>query len=321
MIVLRTRFSVGERAKNPLHSGSFRKKLIAGGLLLFLHSELGHFLMGHEFWIELSSYHLPPGSLAGVALRVGEGFEGDPVVRERSRFESFLAIGPAGAVDLAGMEGHDPAGFVRPAEPGTYIIGYRGRPSRIDLEADRFESYLREKGLEGIIEKRASRGEKLALGREVYSRCAKAILVVGEGPPGGGGRILGLPLEIVPETDVPGAGPSPVRFRILYRGAPLAGALVGAIRRGDPDSRIEARSDGEGRVLLDMDRPGVWLVDTVHMIEADRNAGADWESLWASLTLERPPGSIGVPTSRRSSRSATCTSRRRRSRPGSRSLG
>jgi hypothetical protein len=35
-------------------------------------------------------------------------------------------------------------------------------------------------------------------------------------------------------------------------------------------------------------RAGAWLVKTVHMVPAPTDTGADWESLWASLTFEIP---------------------------------
>jgi len=39
---------------------------------------------------------------------------------------------------------------------------------------------------------------------------------------------------------------------------------------------------------LGLPRPGVWLVKVVHMVPAPKDTGADWESLWASLTFEIP---------------------------------
>ena len=32
---------------------------------------------------------------------------------------------------------------------------------------------------------------------------------------------------------------------------------------------------------------GAWLLKSVHMVEAPRDSGVMWESLWASLTLQR----------------------------------
>ena len=42
------------------------------------------------------------------------------------------------------------------------------------------------------------------------------------------------------------------------------------------------------RVSFAFAKPGAWLVKSVHMVPAPAKSGADWESLWASLTFELP---------------------------------
>lgn len=76
-------------------------------------------------------------------------------------------------------------------------------------------------------------------------------------------------------------------FQLLYEGKPLPGALVVAINHADRLKKLAARSDKTGRVRLDLPT-GIWLVKAVHMVPAPAGSGADWESLWASLTFERP---------------------------------
>ncbi len=73
--------------------------------------------------------------------------------------------------------------------------------------------------------------------------------------------------------------------RSLYAGRPLAGALVVALSRDDPGRRLALRSDAEGRVFLPLIRAGQWLVKAVHLRPAPADSGADWESLWASLSF------------------------------------
>jgi uncharacterized GH25 family protein len=60
------------------------------------------------------------------------------------------------------------------------------------------------------------------------------------------------------------------------------------MNRDEPDKRLSARTDKAGRVSLALPRGGVWLVKAVHMVPAPADSGADWESLWASLTFETP---------------------------------
>jgi uncharacterized GH25 family protein len=240
----------------------------------------------HDFWIEPSTFRPAAASAVSVALRVGQDFRGDPVPRDDRRIVRFVLAGPAGETPIPGLPGTDPAGLARLESPGLYVIGYRSSPTPITLEPEKFEKYLAEEGLDGVLKARGERGEKEKPGREVYSRCAKAIVVAGGGPAAGFDRVLGFTLELVPEK-IPGkAGRLPVR--LLYEGKPLQGALVIAINRAEPERRLSARTDRKGRVELALPRDGVWLVKAVHMVPAPGQIDADWESLWASLTLEIP---------------------------------
>ena len=61
---------------------------------------------------------------------------------------------------------------------------------------------------------------------------------------------------------------------------------ITGIHEDEMEVSIEARTDGRGRTDLRLDRPGVWMITAVHMVPAQESLGADWESLWASLTFE-----------------------------------
>ncbi len=245
-------------------------------------------MRAHDFWIEPSTFHAAPGELIRLALRVGHVLDGDVVVRDASRIERFVVAGPDGEVQqILGQEGTDPAGLLRSARPGTYVIGYRSLPTPHWMEAPGFERYLAEEGLERISELRARRGQQRTPGREIFSRSAKALVTVGDGMPDGHDRRLGLPLELIlevnPATLEAGA---PLTVRLLYLGAPLRGALVAAISAAAPGASMSARSDGSGRVTFAAGHRGAWLVKAVHMVPAPPGADAEWESFWASLVFQ-----------------------------------
>src|SRR5262245_50993061 len=242
----------------------------------------------HDFWIEPSAYRVDKGAHLDVALRVGEGYRGDPVARNPAKIRRFVLVGPAGEQALAGDAGQDPAGQAEIAGPGLFVIGYHSQPSSITLEAPKFEAYLREEGLERVIALRAERGQSKAPGREIYSRCAKALVVSGPAGSEAADRKLGLPLELVPEANPYGSSGGATAVRLFFRDQPLAGALVVAIPKDAPEKKVEARSDAAGRVVLELGPGRTWLVKSVHMVEAPAGSGADWESLWASLTFEIP---------------------------------
>ena len=244
----------------------------------------------HDFWIELDNYTPGVGTTVSVRLRVGMRFTGEPVPRKPERIEWFAAVGPAGEKPVEGAVGADPAGSLRVGQDGIHVIGYRSRPAFIELDAQQFEEYLAEEGLDRIVALRAGRGEKTKRGRETYSRCAKSLMAAGSARDGGHDRLLGFPLELVPEVSpysMEGGGALPVR--LIFRGEPLEGALIAAVSRQDPRVTVSGRTGADGRVTLALDRPGAWLVKCVHMFEATGNEKADWESLWATLTFEIPP--------------------------------
>ena len=255
-------------------------------------------LLAHDFWIEPTTFRPPVGSTVGLALRVGQNFRGDPVPRDPQMIEKFVLVSKGGDQTVDGRPGRDPAGVARITDPGWMVVAYRSRPKPVELAADKFEQYLKEEGLEKIIETRAARGESEKPSKEIFSRCAKSLLDANgtdesrrRDAAGGYDRILGLRLELVAEK-TPKGGALPVR--LLYEGKPLPGALVVAINRQDPQKRFSARSDKVGRVAFTLAPVGVWLVKAVHMVPAPPTSGADWESLWASLTFETSSRSTGA---------------------------
>lgn len=258
---------------------SFRLALL--GLLL-----CGQTLRAHDFWIEPSSFRPAPGARVAVRLRVGQSFRGDPVPREPQRIERFSMFDGKGEAEVPGVPGSDPAGWLSPSSPGLLWIVYDSGHDSVQLDAAKFDAYLGEEGLERV---RKLRGSKTTPVKEIYSRCAKSLLSVGSGPGTGYDKVLGLELELVAEKNPYALKPGEeLPLRLLYKGKPLDGALLVAVPKSAPDTKVSARSDKRGRAALRLDRPGLWLIKAVHMVPAPAGSGAEWESLWASITFELP---------------------------------
>jgi hypothetical protein len=83
-------------------------------------------------------------------------------------------------------------------------------------------------------------------------------------------------------------GSTPFRGHVLYHGKPLANALVVALLHGRPSVNLETHSDPQGAITLPLPCPGIWLIKSVHMVRASFFASEDWDSFWASLTVEIP---------------------------------
>ncbi len=246
-------------------------------------------LAAHDMWIDPTTFLPASGEIVGVRLRVGENLLGDPIPRDPSQIQQFVVDDAEGRKPVVGRARGDPAGFVRASMPGLLVIGYRSNPASVELPADKFNQYLKEEGLDAVGALRASRNQTGAPVRELFSRCAKSLVLSAAGRTGTGDRALGFPLELVAERNpytLESGEELPVR--LTYGAKPLPGALVVAINRVNPTRKIAARSDADGRVRLPLAGGGMWLIKAVHMVQAPAKSGADWESFWASLTFEAP---------------------------------
>lgn len=246
-----------------------------------------HEAVAHDFWIEPRAFRPAPGTPVGLNLFVGQDFKGDAVPYFPQKFERYIVAGPDGVRPIAGVLGDEPAGSITPATAGLHVIGLQTRPEAVSFDTlEEFEQYLRKEGLDHQLQAQRRRhrpGKKI---EESYFRCAKSLIAPSGATTNGADRILGFPLELVAETN-PYLTPK-LRLRLLYEGKPLSGALVIAFNKADPLTKLKTRTDDNGHVEFTLPRSGVWLVTSVHMIPAPFYSRHDWNSLWASLTFERP---------------------------------
>ena len=243
-------------------------------------------LFAHDLWIEPSTFFPEPGTIVGLRLRVGENLLGDPLPRDPSLINQFVFEDASGRKPVVGRDGADPAGFLRAATPGMLVVGYHSNPSAIEQTAEKFNRYLKEEGLDAVAALRARRNETGVKAREVFSRCAKSLVLTGPVTAGQGDRVLGCTLEMIAERNPYATGSRDLPFRLVYENRPLPGALVVAINRSNPLEKLTARTDSDGRVRFTLMRGGMWLVKAVHMVPAPAGANAEWASYWASLTFE-----------------------------------
>jgi hypothetical protein len=242
-------------------------------------------LSAHDFWLEPASYTPQPGQILSVRLRVGQDLLGDPVPRDSSLVKQFVVEDGSGRRSLVGRDGSDPAGYLRVDQQGLMVFGYASNPSTLDMPADKFNQYLKDEGLDAILALRARRNQMQTPSHELFSRCAKSLVLSGTPKAMQGDRALGFTLELLAERNPYLLRPGDeLPLRLEYQGKPLPGALVIAMNRIDPQQKLSARTDAQGSVRFRLPRSGMWLVESVHMIPSASN----WESFWASLTFELP---------------------------------
>src|SRR5207244_6333960 len=116
--------------------------------------------------------------LAERALAAQE-MMGDPVPRDPAVVNQFVFEDAAGRRPLVGHAGSEPAGLLRVDAQGLLVIGYFSNPSPVEMAAEKFNQYLKDEGLEAIADLRARRKQSGEPAHEIFSRCAKSLVLAG----------------------------------------------------------------------------------------------------------------------------------------------
>jgi uncharacterized GH25 family protein len=265
------------------------------GLLVGSDSSL---VSAHDFWLQPSEYWISPNALTSMTLQVGHG-----PFRQRSpiparRITRFQAVAPNGAI----AELHEQLRMGESAEdgdfrlniPGAYILVLQTDDSaQSHLPSIRYNDYLQVEGLTPALEQRARLHQMDADGSERYSRCAKAIVQVGQpdgASPGEVDKPVGLPLEIVPEANPYGIPrPANLPVHVIYEGHPLVGATVKLTNLRDDASPFEVHlTDHDGRATFTLPDSGSWLLNVIWTKPLPRSEETDFETVFSSLSFGFP---------------------------------
>ena len=250
-------------------------------------------VQAHEFWLEPSGYVAVANDTITVCAFVGTGFRGDLKPYSPVRVVRFELYAPEKRdLSTLAINGDLAMAHLCLRDDRGAVVAYQTNFAAIEMESEKFEAYLRDEGLD---EARAERARRGATGpaRELYARCCKTWIAGSD--LARARAVLGLKHEIVPLGDP--VHEARLRVRVLFDGKPRAGALVRAWHTSDMHHAAdrdsvgpagEARTGADGVATLDVNRPGEWLVSTVHMLPSTLRH-ADWESYWSSFTFARPP--------------------------------
>lgn len=258
----------------------------------------------HEFWIQNKRINTAQGEVVSVQLMHGERFLGDIVPTDEPQINRYELIHSPSKSSLETTDltyrHMGKTSYTKAQESG--IIVYESNLYASNLQAEKFESYLREEHLEDAIQDRAERHESNTIGRELYARCAKSILTPNDQSKHADeiDHEVGLPLEIVIESVEPSAEPSAqisegpstkhtVTALITLNGTPVQNLRTVATSDQHPDHLIELHTDEQGRVQFDADLNAQWMITTLHIQrlseEQSTKTDADWISYWSSITF------------------------------------
>lgn len=244
----------------------------------------------HDMWLDPVTPVMPASAPLTIDLLVGEAL----VAHETRAFESARVVhandvSASVTVDLLALGREKRRPFLRATlSTGGHLVAVERAPARIELAAAKFESYLREEGLDEVIAARAARGEAQRAGRERYARFLKAFVQVGAAHDAAFAKVVGHSLELVLEDDP--TLTRVVHLRLLDRGAPLASTTVEFFHReGGTVHHAAVRTGADGRFEVTVAPDGLNLLTLVRMERCEGCADVEWESRWTALTFPSLP--------------------------------
>ncbi len=252
-----------------------------------------HVAFAHEFWLMPAKFRLEAGETVHVKLLVGEHFKGEDWGRKRERTQEMLHFWATGKQDLTAAATKSDANdlMVRFAEEGTHLVIMRSKNSFIEMEAGKFNEYLKEDGIENILQLREQKGESKKKSREFYQRNVKTLVQAGDKPDETHGKETGMPLEIIPLQNSYRLKPGDeLSVKVLFGCKPLAGHAVRTWHKTGnaqtPANEGIIRTDAQGAATFVLNAKGYWMVSLVRMVPYSDTSKADYQSYWASLTFE-----------------------------------
>src|SRR5688500_13988861 len=218
----------------------------------------------HEFWMQPEKFFFKKGERLELSFKVGDAFIGEPWNLERDRLEALVLYRNTTSVNLRdsvkeGLKNHLSALLDK---EGTHLMAMQSTNAFLEMTADEFNAYLKEDGLDEVLDQRKNTNTLSVPGKEYYSRHAKLLFQVGTKPDDTYKKMLGFPVEIVPEKN-PYAlkvGDA-VRFKILFDGKPTFGVRAKVWNRFENRTTIQnIYTEKDGTFEARISNPGPWMV-------------------------------------------------------------
>lgn len=264
-------------------------KKVLSLFLLFATSSL----FAHEFWLMPSKFKLKIGELFDLQLFVGEDFMGDIWANRKQRLLRLTHLTDKTTLDLTSLALKSdslPIPLKFDTE-GTHLLTMESKNSFIALEADKFNDYLKEDGIENIYELRQKQGQLTQPSKELYRRCAKTLIQVGNKYSDTFMKNTQMPLEIIPlNNPYQMKAGEDITVKVLFKNQPLTNKMVVAWHKTNTQKTThrKLKTTTDGTLKIKLDKAGYWMISTVHMEEVKNNPEANYQSYWGNLTFELP---------------------------------
>ncbi len=262
------------------------KRTVSSLVVLFIVAGISD---AHEFWLLTKKFQYKVGEEMNVEFMVGENFQGEPWDLSRHKVER-LEIHTGVTVKNLMKDVKDAKGknlTYKFDREGTHLVALESDYATIELEAQKFNAYLQEDGLEDILDERKHSGREKEGAKEYYKRFAKLIVQCGTKLDATFRRSAGFRYEIFPL-----ANPATLKSgdyldcRVMWEGKPAPHMMVKVWSHvGNRIFLQNIYTENDGTIRFPISSYGPWMVSSVKMIPSETE-GADYQSHWASLVFE-----------------------------------
>lgn len=242
----------------------------------------------HEMWMQTRKFRFAVAEEATISFLVGENFEGEDWGVKREKIEKLESHHLTKTTDLRSLlkpESKEKL-KVKFTEEGTHLLAMQSTFASIELDAEKFNAYLEEDGLEDVIEWRKKNNAMGKSAKERYARYVKLLVQAGTKTDDTFKKKIGHRLEIVPL-----ANPYQIKngdylgCQIFFDGKPAAHQLVKIWNKIGTSTILQnTYSENDGTIKFPISSKGPWMVSTVKMIASEKPE-ADWQSMWASFVF------------------------------------
>lgn len=248
-------------------------------------------LFAHEFWLMSNKFRVKINQSITLNYYVGEDFMGELWKRKKDKTLKLTHFTGQRQIDLTelSIKSDTNAISLKFENEGTQLLALETKNSFIAMEANKFNDYLKDDGIDNIYALREQKGELNKPSKEFYRRCAKTLIQVGIKSDNTLRKNTGMPLEIIPmQNPYFSKIGDKMTIKVLFNGKPLSDKMVVTWNKTATTKtrQQKLRTDANGQMTFSLDQKGQWMVSTVQMIPVENNSEGDYQSYWGNLTFE-----------------------------------
>ena len=243
--------------------------------------------LAQESWLNPKKFHCKNGEKLSVSFLAGNDFIGRPWVSS-AQVADFKLYQISAVLDLLDSIKSDPKNgleYTLKAE-GTYLFSLRSSSILHEIPADTFNIMLKNYELDVVRNQRQKSNAGNVTARVSQQFFAKLIIQVGEKRDETYKKVMGWPVEIIPDRNPASlkAG-NQIKFKILFDGKPVFGIRTKVWNRYDNRTTLQnIYTQEDGTIEVRISSPGPWMVTVMQMIPS-KDPGADWQSYQGSFVF------------------------------------